>query len=103
MTTRLYHRIKEIDGRQRLLKDGGRMNVYHAIAEKAGVSVDKVTSLAYDGPHSVDVFTAQKIIGAVGIIQGKAIGENEMLTLFENDTATIERNNSYAKLSRRYR
>ena len=101
MTTKLYHRIGELGERRTLFsKDGTRMGIYHAIAEKAGCSVREVADLAYDGPHSINILTAQRIIGAVGSIQGKAIGESEMLHLFANDTTTVERDNRYAKLKR---
>jgi|SRR5882762_11675291 len=103
MTTKLYHRIGELGERRTLFsKDGTRMGIYHAIAQKAGCSVGEVADLAFDGPHSISPITAQKIIGAVGMIQGKAISENEMLMLFANDTTTIERDNRYANLRRRY-
>jgi len=88
MTTKLYHRLAELENRRHLLKDGTRTNIWNAIAEKAGCSVGEVANLVYDGPHSINVLTAQKIIGAVSIIQGKAISENEMLMLFANDTKT---------------
>src|SRR5438270_13436002 len=77
-----FHPQSKMIYRQRLLNDGGRLNIYHAIAEKAGCSVRDVSNLAFDGPHSINILTAQRIIGAVGSIQGKAIGESEMLHLF---------------------
>jgi predicted transcriptional regulator len=102
MTTRLYHRLNELGSQKNFYKGTTRVNIYHSIAEKAGCSVKEVANLAYDGPHSINVLTARKIIGAVGSIQGKAISENEMMLLFADDTTTVERNNSYTGLRRRY-
>ena len=103
MTTKLYHRLKELDNRHHSLKNGTPVNVYAAVAERAGCSIQDVTNLAFDGPHSgVNVFAAKNIISAVGIIQGRPIGEQEMMMLFANDPRTNENNNP-SSMSIRYK
>lgn len=102
MTTKLYHRLRELDSQKNFYEGMTRVNIYHAVAKKAGVSVRDVADLAYNGPHSVGYFTSQKILAAVASLQGRPITENEALMLFANDTQTIERENSLTNYRNRW-
>src|SRR4051794_18664986 len=100
MTTKLYHRLRELDNQVHFLKNGTRANVYSAIAEKAGCRAKDVADLAYDGPSGMDHFKVHRIIAATGIIQKRAILDAEMLTLLQNDTTTIESDNALVGFKR---